>query len=548
MTKNMNGAELVFLPLGGAGEIGMNLNCYGYGPPDARKWIVVDCGVLFGRETGTPGVDLMMPDVRFLEEVRDDLLGLVLTHGHEDHLGAVAHLWPRLRCPVYATPFTARLLHDKLEEAGLEARVKVKIVPLGGAVRLGPFALEFISITHSIPEPNALAIRTPLGVVVHTGDWKIDPDPLLGEVTNDRALRRLGEEGVLAMVCDSTNALVPGESGSEGEVRRSLIRLIGSLKGRLAVTAFASNVARLQSVAEAAEAANREVVLVGRSMRHMVNCARDTGYLKKFPRVIAEEESSDLPADHVLYLCTGSQGEQRAALARIAADEHPHVSLGEGDSVIFSSRIIPGNELAIFELQNQLAAKGIAVLTERDHFVHVSGHPARDELAAMYSWVKPKIAVPVHGELRHMSEHARLARELQVPQTVVALNGQMVRLAPGAAEIIDETPSGRLHLDGRLLVHEDEGFARSRRALGFAGFIGITLVLDRKGRLAAEPVLHLEGIPDIVHGAVRAAAARAAGAKRAKGDIAEDVRIAARRAANEMWGKKPVVRVQIVEV
>ena len=548
MTKNMNGAELVFLPLGGAGEIGMNLNCYGYGPPDARKWIVVDCGVLFGRETGTPGVDLMMPDVRFLEEVRDDLLGLVLTHGHEDHLGAVAHLWPRLRCPVYATPFTARLLHDKLEEAGLEARVKVKIVPLGGAVRLGPFALEFISITHSIPEPNALAIRTPLGVVVHTGDWKIDPDPLLGEVTNDRALRRLGEEGVLAMVCDSTNALVPGESGSEGEVRRSLIRLIGSLKGRLAVTAFASNVARLQSVAEAAEAANREVVLVGRSMRHMVNCARDTGYLKKFPRVIAEEESSDLPADHVLYLCTGSQGEQRAALARIAADEHPHVSLGEGDSVIFSSRIIPGNELAIFELQNQLAAKGIAVLTERDHFVHVSGHPARDELAAMYSWVKPRIAVPVHGELRHMSEHARLARALQVPQAVVALNGQMVRLAPGAAEIIDETPSGRLHLDGRLLVHEDEGFARSRRALGFAGFIGITLVLDRKGRLAAEPVLHLEGIPDIVHGAVRAAAARAAGAKRAKGDIAEDVRIAARRAANEMWGKKPVVRVQIVEV
>jgi ribonuclease J len=545
----MNGAELVFLPLGGAGEIGMNLNCYGYGPENARQWIVVDCGVLFGRETSTPGIDLIMPDIRFLEEVREDLLGLVLTHGHEDHIGAVAHLWPRLKCPVYATPFTARLLEDKLEEAGLEDRVKMKIVPLGGAVTLGPFALEFISITHSIPEPNALAIRTGLGTVVHTGDWKLDPDPQLGEVTDDAALRRLGEEGVLAMVCDSTNALVNGESGSEGEVRRSLIQLIGDIKGRVAVTAFASNVARLQSVAEAARAANRELVLVGRSMHHMVNCARDTGYLKKFPRVVSEEEAADLPADHVLYLCTGSQGEPRAALSRIASGDHPYVSLGEGDSVIFSSRIIPGNELAIFELQNQLAARGICVLTERDHFVHVSGHPARDELAAMYSWVKPKIAVPVHGELRHMSEHARFARELQVPQAIVALNGQMVRLAPNGAEIIDETPSGRLHLDGRLLVHEDDGYARLRRSLGFAGFIGVTLVLDRKGRLAADPVVHLEGIPDSVHEPVRDAVARAANGKRGRdGDLQETVRIAARRAANEIWGKKPIVRVKTVEV
>jgi ribonuclease J len=543
------GDELVFLPLGGAGEIGMNLNCYGYGPPDEHKLIVVDCGVLFGRETTTPGVDLIMPDIRFLEGVREDLLGLVLTHGHEDHLGEVAHLWPKLRCPVYATPFTARLLRDKLEEAGLVDRVKVKIVPLGGAVTLGPFALEFISLTHSIPEPNAIAIRTGLGTVLHTGDWKIDPDPLLGEVTNDAALRRAGDEGVLAMVCDSTNALVSGESGSEGEVRKSLIRLIGSLKGRVAVTAFASNVARLQSVAEAAQAAGRELVLVGRSMHHMVNCARDTGYLKKFPRVVPEDEASLLPADNVLYLCTGSQGEQRAALARIASDNHSNVSLGEGDTVIFSSRIIPGNELAIFELQNQLAAKGVAVITERDHFVHVSGHPARDELAAMYAWVKPTIAVPVHGELRHMSEHARLALSLQVPQAMAAQNGQMIRLAPGRAEVVDETPSGRLHLDGRVLVHEDEGFARARRSLGYAGFIGITLVLDRKGRLAADPVLHIEGIPAPVLEPVREAIARAAGGKRGKsGDMEEEVRIAARRAANDAWGKKPVVRVQTVEV
>jgi len=546
---NNRDADLVFLPLGGAGEIGMNLNCYGYGPPDERQWIAVDCGVLFGRETSTPGVDLIMPDIRFLEEIRNDLLGLVLTHGHEDHIGAVAHLWPKLRCPLYATPFTVRLLQDKLEEAGLEDRVKLKTVPLGGSVTLGPFRVEFISITHSIPEPNALAVRTPLGTIVHTGDWKLDPDPLLGELTDEAALRRLGEEGILALICDSTNALVAGESGSEGEVRRSLIRLIGSLKGRLAVTAFASNVARLESIAEAARAANRELVLVGRAMRHMVNCARDTGYLKKFPRIVPEEDSQNLPGDHVLYLCTGSQGEPRAALARIAAGDHPYVNLGEGDSVIFSSRIIPGNELAIFELQNRLAAKGIAVLTERDHFVHVSGHPARDELASMYSWVKPRIAIPVHGELRHMNEHARFARELQVPEAVVALNGQMVRLAPGQATIIDETPSGRLHLDGRILVHEDEGFARARRGLGFAGFIGITLILDRKGRLAADPVLYMEGIPDVVLQAVREAVVHATQGKKSRGDdLDEQVRIAARRAANEIWGKKPIVRVQTVEL
>lgn len=549
MMGNNDDAELVFLPLGGAGEIGMNLNCYGYGPERARKWIVIDCGVLFGREAVTPGIDLIMPDIRFLEEVRKDLLGLVLTHGHEDHIGAVAHLWPRLRCPVYATPFTARLLERKLEEAGLESRVKVKIVPLGGAVTLGPFAMEFISITHSIPEPNAVAIRTPLGTILHTGDWKIDPDPQLGEVTDDAALRRLGEEGVLAMVCDSTNALVNGESGSEGEVRRSLIRLIGSIKGRVAVTAFASNVARLQSVGEAARAANRELVLVGRSMHNMVNCARDTGYLKNFPRVLTEEEGADLPADHVLYLCTGSQGEPRAALSRIASGNHPYVTLSDGDTVIFSSRIIPGNELGIFELQNQLAERGVHVLTERDHFVHVSGHPARDELAQMYSWVKPKIAVPVHGELRHLTEHARLARELQVPQAIVAVNGQMVRLAPNGAEIIDETPSGRLFLDGRILVHEDDGYSRLRRSLGFAGFIGVTLVLDSRGRLATDPAVHIEGIPETVHGPVRDAVARAASGKRGRDDdLAETVRIAARRAANDAWGKKPIVRVQTVEV
>jgi ribonuclease J len=539
--------ELVFLPLGGSGEIGMNLNCYGFGPPDARQWIIVDCGVMFGRETTTPGVDVIMPDARFLEEHRNDLLGIVLTHAHEDHHGAVAHLWPRLRCPIYATPFTARLLRGKLEEAELDDRVKVKIVPLGGKLTLGPFEMEFITITHSIPEPNALAIRTPLGTIVHTGDWKLDPEPMIGEVTDEAGLRRLGEEGVLAMVCDSTNALVEGESGSEAEVRDSLAQLIKGLKGKVAVTCFASNVARLESVALAAQAAGREVVLVGRSMHKITEAARETGYLKKFPRIIDEEQSTLLPAGNILYLCTGSQGEQRAALARIARDDHPYVSLGEGDTVIFSSRVIPGNERDIHELQNRLADLGVEVIGDEDHFVHVSGHPAREELSQMYRWVRPKIAVPVHGELRHMTAHQRLAQELQVPQAVLVHNGDMLRLAPGRAEIVDEARSGRIHLDGRVMVHEEDGYARARRSLSYAGFVGITLILDRKGRAAVDPVLHFEGIPDEVADRIEDAVIDAANGKK-RGDLEEHLRLAARRTASAVWGKKPVVRVETVEI
>ena len=541
--------ELVFLPLGGAGEIGMNLNCYGYGPPDDRRWIVLDCGVMFGREGHTPGVDIIAPDIRFLEENRENVLGIVLTHGHEDHIGAVPLLWPKLRCPVYATPFTASLVRGKLEEAGLEDEVRVRTVPLSGKLTLGPFKLELVTLTHSIPEPNAVAIRTQLGTVVHSGDWKIDPDPQLGEVTDTKKLRALGEEGVLALVCDSTNALVPGESGSEADVRKELHKLIGTLTGRVAVTSFASNVARLDSIAHAARAHGREIVLVGRSMRRMVEAARETGYLKDFPRVWAEDDAAQLAAGRVLYLCTGSQGEQKAALARIASGNHPFVSLGEGDTVVFSSRIIPGNDLAIFDLQNQLAARGVAVITEKDHFVHVSGHPARDELAQMYAMVKPKIAIPVHGELRHMTEHARFARELQVPEAIVVRNGELLRLAPGPAEPIDEVPSGRLHLDGDILVHEDDGYAKARRAMSFSGFIGITVVVDRKGRPSADPVFHISGVPEEVIEPVKEAVARAMGGKRSKGeDLQESVRIAARRAANDVWGKKPVVTVEVVEV
>jgi ribonuclease J len=542
--------ELVFLPLGGSGEIGMNFNAYGFGPPDDRQWIIVDCGVLFGREGNSPGVDVLMPDVRYLADQRENILGIIATHAHEDHIGAIAHLWPSLRCPVYATPFTARLIAGKLEEAGLSSKLRCKEIPVGGSLTLGPFQIDFISITHSILEPNLLAIRTPLGVIAHTGDWKIDPNPMLGEATDTAALEKLGDEGVLALVCDSTNALVPGSSGSEADVRESLTALIGTLKGRVAVTGFASNVARLDTIARAAKAHGRHIALVGRSMQKMVSAARECGYLKDFPTILDETEAAELPRHKVLFLCTGSQGEPRAALARIACDKHPHVHLGEGDTVIFSSRVIPGNELSIFEMQNQLAARGINLLTAEDHFVHVSGHPCRDELAQMYRWIRPQVAVPVHGEMRHQVAHAKLARELQVPHALVPENGQMFRLAPGRAELIDEVPSGRMHLDGRVLVAEGEGLAKDRRAMAFAGLLVVSLVVDGKGRVVAEPVVLGEGMPEPVEEAVLRAVEQVIGQnKRSDPDaLAENVRRVARRAAHDAWGKKPVTRVLVTEI
>jgi len=545
--------ELVFLPLGGSGEIGMNFNAYGYGPPEDRKWIVVDCGVLFGRETREPGIDLIMPDIRFLAEQRENVLGIIATHAHEDHIGAIPHLWPMLKCPIYATHFTAFLIEGKLEEAGLSGRVHPHHVSLGGKISLGPFEIELISITHSIPEPNALAIRTPLGTICHTGDWKIDPDPLVGKVTDVNALKRLGEEGVLATVCDSTNALVAGESGSEAKVREALTALIGTLKGRVAVTAFASNVARLETVAKAARQNNRRVALVGRAMHKITDAARKAGYLRDFPPLLSEEEAAELPPGRVLYLVTGSQGEPRAALARIAYNNHPYVSLGKGDTVIFSSRVIPGNDLAIHELHNKLSLLGVEVLSADDHFVHVSGHPCRDELAEMYRWTRPQIAIPVHGEPRHMAEHARLARSLQVPQAIVPANGQLIRLAPGRASVIDEVPSGRIHLDGRVMIEEGAGLGRHRRALSFAGMIAITVILDAKGRPAADPSIIIEGIPEPIHNAVRDALEEPLKRHNQKRDgdgrdLKETLRRAARRAADAAWGKKPVTRVEIVHL
>lgn len=551
--KRAGADELVFLPLGGAGEIGMNLNLYGFGPPDARKWIMLDCGVTFGREGDTPGVDLIMPDPAFIAERRKDLLAIVLTHGHEDHLGAVAHLWPGLKCPVYATPFTAALLRGKLEEEGLLEQVKLRVIPMRGRIELGPFELELVTLTHSIPEPNAVIVRTPLGAVLHTGDWKIDPDPLIGDPTDEETLRQLGEDGVLAMVCDSTNALVEGHSGSEATVREALIRLIGTLKNRVAVTSFASNVARLESVVMAAEAHGRRVALAGRSMFRIVDAAREAGLLKHLPPFISAEDAAHLPRNKVLYLCTGSQGEPGAALSRVANDDHPDIVLEEGDAVVYSSRVIPGNERGIYAVHNALAERGIQIITDKDHFVHVSGHPCRDELAQMYRWVRPRIAIPVHGEMRHMREHARLARDIQVPEVLEMVNGQMARLAPGKATVVDEAPSGRLYLDGAVLTREGEAAVKSRRGLSFAGMIAVTLILDQKNRFVADPVVVCEGIPEEVVNAVYEAADDFAGRADLKrlrddDDLAEAARRAIRHAARAIWNKKPITRVEVVRV
>ncbi|MBR9834257.1 MAG: ribonuclease J, partial [Alphaproteobacteria bacterium] len=449
-----NQAELVFLPLGGCGEIGMNLNAYGYGPANDRRWILIDVGVTFGGDD-TPGIDLITPDVSFFEEQGDRIDAIFLTHAHEDHIGAIGLLLPLLhtRAPLYATAFTAHLVAAKLAERG-QSHIDVNVVPLGGEIEVGPFTVQYITLTHSIPEPNALAITTPLGRIMHTGDWKIDPDPLVGEETDVETLTRMGDEGVLAMVCDSTNVFVEGESGSEGTVRTNLIELIGTLKGKVAVTTFASNVARVATVIEAARQAGRSVCLLGRSMHKITKAAVETGVIKNLPDLVDEENAGSFPDDKILYLCTGSQGEARAALGRIAYGEHRNDTLGEDDTVIFSSRVIPGNEKGIFAMQNTLAESGVRIITDRDRAkpIHVSGHPARDELRRMYQWVRPQIAVPVHGERRHIVEHAAYARGLQVGQAVTPRNGDLIRLAPGKPETVDIVPNGRMYLDGNRMV------------------------------------------------------------------------------------------------
>ena len=551
--------ELVFAPLGGIGEIGMNLSIYGFGDGRRRQWLIVDCGVSFAAEEHLPGIDLILPDIRYLIEERKNILGLVLTHGHEDHMGALIDLWPRLNVPLYATPFTAALFEAKRAAEPGAPKIPVNIVPLRGTLTLGPFAVEFISVAHSIPESNALAIRTPAGTVLHTGDWKIDPTPLVGAVTDAARLTALGNEGVLALVGDSTNAIREGRSPSEADVAKTIAELVRTAPARVAVTTFASHVDRIRAVADAARAAGREVVVVGRAMERVVQVARETGYLDGVQDFLSAESYGYLPPDKVLALCTGSQGEPRAALSRIAEDEHPEVTLTSGDRVIFSARAIPGNEKAVDRVINGLIAQGVEVITDRTHLVHVSGHPRRAELLDMIGWVRPKILIPAHGEALHLSEHAELARRAGVPQVLLCRNGDLVRLAPGKAEIIDEIPSGRLYKDGALLVDAEARTVSARRRMSFAGVISVALALSEKGALIADPELELIGIPetdasgssmgDVVREAIEEAFESLPKPRRRDADsVAEAVRRAVRGAVAERWNKKPICHVHVLVV
>jgi ribonuclease J len=551
--------ELVFAPLGGIGEIGMNLSIYGFGDDRRRQWIIVDCGVSFAAEEHLPGVDLILPDIRYLIEERKNVLALVLTHGHEDHMGALIDLWPRLKVPIYATPFTAALFEARRASERGAPEIPVQVVPAGGHLTIGPFTIDFINVAHSIPESNALAIRSPAGTVLHTGDWKIDPTPLLGGPTDAARLTALGDEGVLALVGDSTNAIREGRSPSESDVAKTLGELIRTAPRRVAVTTFASHVGRLRAVADAARAAGREVVVVGRAMERVVQVARETGYLDGVQEFRGVESYGYLPPDKVVALCTGSQGEPRAALARIAEDEHPEVALSRGDRVIFSARPIPGNEKAIARVINGLVEQGVEVITDRTHLVHVSGHPRRDELLDMIRWVRPKVLIPAHGEALHLAEHAELARRVGVPQVLLCRNGDLVRLAPGPAEIIDEIPSGRLYKDGSLLIEAEARTIAARRRLSFSGIVSVAMAMNDKGALVAYPEVELIGLPEtdvagtpfeeIARRAVEEAfEALPKPRRRDPDDVAESLRRAVRAAIAERWGKKPICHVHVLVV
>jgi ribonuclease J len=547
-------SELVLLPLGGIGEIGMNCYLYGVGEERNRKWIMVDLGVKFGDDRD-PGIDLILPDVSFIAQRRRHLLGIVLTHAHEDHIGALPWLWRRLQAPVYCTPFTAALIENKLEEAGLVGELPLRVLPMGARWQLGPFDLEYVAVAHSIPEPNALVVRTEAGTAVHTGDWKIDHQPSIPPQIDEQRLRQIGAEGVDALVCDSTNVLRPGRSPSEHQIGDVLANMIGAAKARVAITTFASHVGRIHSVARAAAAEGRVVVVAGRAMHRVIDAARRVGLLIDHT-FQGDDAFGYLPRDKVVLLCTGSQGEPRAALARIAEGNHPEIALEPGDLVIFSSRSIPGNEKAIGAVINGLAAQGVEVVTADDALVHTSGHPRQDEIRSLYDWVKPRLVVPMHGEMRHLMRHLAFAKECGVSEAMLVPDGRMLRLAPGPAEIAGEIETGVVHVDGRLLVPGREGPARLRRKLSFSGIIVASVALDGRGEVIGAPALVLDGIPDEdsdgrslrerLLGAVNQALhAMPRGRRRDSAAVQELLRGALRKEADLAWGKKPVCHVVI---
>ncbi|GJD54934.1 ribonuclease J [Methylobacterium dankookense] len=551
--------ELVFLPLGGVGEIGMNAALYGFGPEKGRKWIMIDCGMGFAGEEAMPGVDLMFPDLSFIEERRKDLLGIFITHAHEDHIGAISELWPRLKVPVYATRFAKNLLEARrLGEPGAP-KVELREVKPGKRVTVGPFELDFVPVSHSIPESNAVAIRTKAGLVLHTGDWKIDPNPVAGNVTEAAAFQALGDEGVLAIVCDSTNVVREGFSPSEAEVSQTLRKLVAEAPHRVAVTTFASNVARIRAVAEAAQACGREVVAVGRAMDRVIDVARECGYLDGLPDFRRSDSWKNLPRERVVALLTGSQGEPRAALARVSRRDHPDIQLAGGDRVIFSSRAIPGNERDVGAIINDLIEQGVEVITDRTELVHVSGHPRRDEMVQMYAWTRPQTAIPVHGEALHLDEHARFARAQGVGNVVKARNGTLIRLAPGKPDVVEHVKAGRLFKDGNVLVDDKDRAIPERRKLAQAGLVSVALAIDEDGVVLGEPAVDIIGLPNrgrsgqaLIDVVVDAVTDTLGGLSRGKLKDSEGVEKAVdraiRTALNEAWGKKPACHVQVVEV
>ena len=549
--------ELLFCPLGGSGEIGMNMNLFAYGKPDNQKWIMVDIGVTFADDS-LPGIDLIYPDPGFIIDKKDDLLGIVLTHAHEDHIGAIAHIWPQIKCKIFSTPFTAVLIKEKFKEKRIDIGNNLKIVDLNGTVNLNPFKIEFITLTHSILEPNGLRIETPAGVILHTGDWKVDPNPLIGGKINSDRLKEIGKEGVLAMICDSTNVFSIGKSGSELDVRKSLLNIMLRLKKRIIVTSFASNVARMETVFDCAKKTGRQISLVGRSMHRIYKAAKQCGYLKDIIEPIDPRDAKKISREKIVYLCTGSQGEPMGAMMRISSYVHPDVFIEKDDTVIFSSKIIPGNEKKLYKLHNQLIKDGIEVISEENEFVHVSGHPNRDDLKDMYNWVKPQCVIPVHGEHRHMIEHINFAKEMQVPYPVQVENGDIVKIYPGSKpEVYDKAPSGRLYVDGNISVEEDSQSIKERKNLSSNGYMEVTILITPKGNIHKRPILSFKGLPildeeEFIYGLEEEIESTAKtfslNSKKQEHNLIEALKIACRKYSKEKTGKKPFTNINIVKI
>ena len=549
--------QLIFCPLGGSGEIGMNMNLFAYGEPDNQKWIIVDIGVTFADDS-IPGVDLIYPDPGFIVDKKNDLLGIILTHAHEDHIGAIVHIWPKLKCKIYATPFTSILITEKFKEKKIDISKYLEIVPLNGKINLNPFNIEFITLTHSILEPNGLKIDTPAGTILHTGDWKCAPNPLIGEKIDEERLKKIGKGGVLAMICDSTNVFSVGRAGSELDVRKNLLKVINRLKKKIIVTSFASNVARMETIFYCAENSNRKISLVGRSMHRIYKAARQCGYLKNVMDPIDPREVKNISKDKIIYLCTGSQGEPMGAMMRIINKTHPDVFIESGDAVIFSSKIIPGNEKKLYNLHNKLVKEGIEVISEEDEFVHVSGHPNREDLRDMYNWIKPKSVIPVHGEHRHMLEHINFAKEMQVPFPVKVQNGDIVKLYPGdKPEVYDKAPSGRLYVDGNISVEEDAQSIKERKNISNNGFMDVTIIINQKGNIQNKPILNFKGLPinendEFIFGLEEqienTTKIFSLGNKKQEVNIIDAIKTACRKYSKEKTGKRPIMNINLVRL